>query len=317
MRHQTAADTDQQFLRDVQDGLRQPRKTLPCKYFYDAEGSRLFDRICELDEYYPTRTELGIMRDHAPEMARRIGPRCVLIEPGSGSSLKTRLLLDELQRPVAYVPVDISEEHLRASADALDADYPDLRVIPVCADFTSPFELPPICGEPSRRVVYFPGSTIGNFHPAAAGALLTRLTRLVGAEGGVLIGIDLKKDMAVLERAYNDAEGVTAAFNLNLLARINRELDGDFDLEQFAHRAFYDREHGRIEMHLESLKRQTIRVAGESFRLNQGETIRTECSYKYDLAAFTDLARTAGLQPLQRWTDSRQYFAVLYLALLR
>ena len=232
---------DGQFLKDVVAGLTGTPKTLPCKYFYDERGSRLFDAICELDEYYPTRTELAILEQHAGEMAAQIGPTVMLVEPGSGSSLKTRLLLDRLEDPVAYVPVDISCAHLKLMAGDLEADYPMLEVLPVCADFTTRFALPKSQRQrPAISAVYFPGSTIGNFLPEAAERLLGWMGEVVGVGGGLLIGVDLVKDRRVLEAAYNDREGVTAEFNLNLLRRINDELGADFDLNGFEHRARYN-----------------------------------------------------------------------------
>ncbi|MDE2197203.1 MAG: L-histidine N(alpha)-methyltransferase, partial [Gammaproteobacteria bacterium] len=234
-------------------GLREPQKTLPCKYFYDQRGSQLFDAICELPEYYPTRTELGIMEVHAADMAAALGPRVLLVEPGSGSSLKTRLLLDHLPQPRAYVPVDISRAQLVTAADRLNRLYPELEVLPVCADFCQSFAIPAPRRRAARTIIYFPGSTIGNFEPPAAIQLLRQLRRLAGPAGGLLIGVDLRKERSVLERAYNDAAGITAAFNLNLLRRLNRELQSDFDLSRFCHRAAYNETEGRIEMHLVSL----------------------------------------------------------------
>jgi dimethylhistidine N-methyltransferase len=306
-----AKRTDEAFLADVLAGLARPRKRLPSKYFYDAAGSRLFDRITELDEYYPTRTELAIMRAHAGAMAARCGPRCLLVELGAGSLVKVRLLLDRLDRPAGYVPVDVSGDHLRAAAGALAADYPGLAVRPVVADFTRPFELPPAAA--ARRVVYFPGSTIGNFDPADADALLARVARLVGPGGGLLLGVDLRKTPAVLEPAYNDARGVTAAFNRNLLVRINRELGADFDPAAFRHRAVYNGERSRIEMHLVSAADQRVRVGGRTFAFRAGESIHTENSYKYDLADLARRAAGCGLGVDETWTDERRYFAVLYL----
>jgi dimethylhistidine N-methyltransferase len=303
----------ERFLADALAGLRQPRKTLPCKYFYDAEGSKLFDQICTLPEYYPTRTELGILRAHAPEMARCVGPDALLIEYGSGSSVKTRLLLDRLPRPAAYVPVDISREHLLATALALRLDYPGLPVLPVCADFTAPFALPTPPRPPARCVIYFPGSTIGNFSEAAAVALLAGVARRVGPGGGFLAGADLKKDPRVLERAYDDARGVTAAFNLNLLARMNRELDADFDLRRFRHRAVWVEAEGRVEMHLVSETEQFVHVGGVRIGFARGESICTEYSHKYTLDGFARLARGAGLAVRRVWTDRRQRFSVQYL----
>jgi len=240
---ETSVDTDR-FRADVLRGLARPQKRLPSKYFYDAVGSKLFDRICELDEYYPTRTELGILRTHAPEMAERCGPRCLLIELGAGSLTKVRLLLDRLDRPAGFVPVDVSGEHLESAADELRGEYRRLDVHPVCADFTADFAVPARACH--RRVVYFPGSTLGNFEPAEADDLLRNVARLVGPGGGLLLGVDLRKDRRVLEAAYDDSLGVTAAFNRNLLARIDRELDADFDPDSFRHRAFYNAAQSRI-----------------------------------------------------------------------
>jgi len=299
------------FRADVLAGLSRPQKCLPAKYFYDAIGSHLFDRITELDEYYPTRTELGIMRLHAGAMAARCGADCLLVELGAGSLVKVRLLLDALDRPAGFVPVDVSGEHLRMAARELTADYPAVPVYPVVADFSCPFKLPPVPAR--RRVVYFPGSTVGNFDPPDAGQLLRNVARMVGPGGGLLLGVDLRKDVAVLERAYNDAKRVTAAFNLNLLARINRELGADFDTAAYRHRAHYNRELHRIEMHLVSTADQTATVAGRAFAFRAGETIHTENSYKYDA---TELARRAAdwhFRADHVWTDPAGYFAVLYL----
>lgn len=301
------------FRRQVLRGLRRSPKELPCKFFYDERGSRLFDAICDLDEYYPTRTELAIMRRHAADMANRVGPDCLLIEYGSGSSVKTRLLLDRLRRPAAYVPVDISREHLLRAASALAASYLGLEVLPVCADFTAPFSLPRPARSAARRVAYFPGSTIGNFRPAAAVALLRQMAAQVGPGGGLLIGYDLRKSRAVLEPAYDDRLGVTRAFNLNLLARINRELGGDFDLDHFRHRAFYNGRRGRVEMHLISDRKQVVRVGGEEFHFAEGESMRTECSYKYTAGGFGRLAAQAGFSGVAAWMDEKRWFCVQYL----
>jgi dimethylhistidine N-methyltransferase len=299
------------FRADVLAGLSARRKRIPAKYFYDDAGSRLFDDITELPEYYPTRTELGILLAHAGEMAARCGPRCLLIELGAGSLKKARILLDRLDRPAGYAPVDVSGAHLRAAAAALADDYSALEVTPVVADFTRPFRLPDLPA--ARRVAFFPGSTIGNFDPPEADALLRRVARLVGPGGGLLLGIDLRKDVAVLERAYNDGAGVTAAFNLNLLARINRELDADFDPDAFRHHAFYNREHSRIEMHLVSQRAQRVRVGDAAFDFRAGESIHTENSYKYDVAEFAARAAACRLRLDASWTDAHNYFAVLYL----
>ena len=306
-----AACPDRRFRADVLAGLFRPRKRLPAKYFYDSAGSRLFDRITELPEYYPTRTEISILRAHAAAMAARCGPRCLLVEFGAGSVTKVRLLLDRLDRPAGYVPVDVSGEHLSAAAAALAGDYPALEVVPVVADFTTRFTLPDVPA--SRRVVYFPGSTIGNFDPPRADALLRRVARLVGTGGGLLLGVDLRKDAAVLERAYNDAAGVTAAFNRNLLVRANRELGADFDITAFRHVAFYNRARSRIEMHLVSVAEQRVRVGTVTFQFRAGESIHTENSYKYDVPELAARAARCGLRLDETWTDAQNYFAVLYL----
>jgi dimethylhistidine N-methyltransferase len=304
---------EQEFRADILRGLSTSPKRLPCKYFYDARGSQLFDAICALDEYYLTRSELAIMQRDAGEMAQSLGDGVMLIEFGSGSSTKTRLLLDELRAPLAYVPVDISREHLLAAARRLSHRYPHVEVLPVCADFTSDFDLPVSCHDGLRRVVYFPGSTIGNFERAAAIELLARMADFCSADGGVLIGVDLQKSPAVIEAAYNDARGVTAQFNLNLLARINRELDADFCLEQFEHLAFYDRQFHRVDLRLVSRCRQLVRIGSHSIQFLAGEPIHTEYSHKYTIDAFAQLAREAGLSQRRFWTDERNFFAVVYL----
>ena len=303
------------LLRDALAGLSATAKTLPCKYFYDDRGSDLFDQICRLPEYYPTRTELAISRHHATAMATACGPHVRLLELGSGTSTKTRVLLDHLRSPAAYLPVDIARDFLVASADTIAAAYPQLPVQPVCADFTHP--LAPIADRvalPGRRtIVYFPGSTIGNFIDADATTLLTNITTLLGDDGGLLIGVDLRKDTGALERAYDDSQGVTAAFNKNLLVRLNRELGADFAVDQFAHRAVYDQEFGRIEMQLVSRRAQRVHLAGHPIDFTAGEVIVTEHSHKYTLAGFAGLAAAAGLQVRQVWTDCEQLFSVQYL----
>jgi dimethylhistidine N-methyltransferase len=301
------------FCDDVVAGLRCSPKTLPCKYFYDERGSRLFERICELDEYYLTRTELAILERSVAEMARCLGPRCMVIEPGSGSATKTRLLLEALEAPVAYVPVDISRDVLLRSAESIDGTHPDLEVLPVCADFTQPFALPAPTCVPARRVVYFPGSTIGNFDPPQVVRFLARLRRLCAPSGAVLVGADLRKDRKLLEAAYDDARGVTAEFNLNLLLRINRELGADFDLGRFRHRAVWNEAPGRVEMHLVSQAEQSVRVDGEAFCFAPGEAIHSESSYEYDLDGFAGLAGAAGLAVARVWLDERRWFSVQYL----
>ncbi|MFO7565825.1 MAG: L-histidine N(alpha)-methyltransferase [Enhygromyxa sp.] len=306
---------ERSFAEDVLFGLASAPKSLPCKYFYDARGSALFDRITELDEYYPTRTEAELMRAHAKAMAATIGPGALIVELGSGSSVKTRLLLDELERPAGYAPVDISAAHLEQAAQAIAADYPKLEVLPVAADFTRGFSVPPTRRPAARCVVYFPGSTIGNFTRPKALALLDAVARLVAAEvdgraGGLLLGFDLVKPADVLERAYDDAQGVTAEFNLNLLTRINRELDGDFELEQFEHRAIWAPEPARIEIYIRSRRAQTVTIAGQRFRFAAGEDILTEYSHKYTRESIVALAEQAGLRCSTIWTDPAQLFGV-------
>lgn len=298
---------------EILAGLTASPKTLPCKYFYDERGSELFDAICELPEYYLTRTELDIMQSHAAEIATALGSRVLLVEPGSGTSAKTRLLLDKLHWPCAYVPVDISREHLIKAADQLNRHYPDLEVLPVCADFSQAFALPAPHHPAARTLIYFPGSTIGNFEPDATVALLKQLLRLAGCKGALLIGVDLNKDRTLLEAAYNDVAGVTAAFNLNLLARLNRELGSDFDVSRFRHRAVFNPAEGRIEMHLDSLENQTVNIAGETVQFGAGESIITEYSYKHTLPGFAALAAQAGWKVQKVWTDERRWFSVQYL----
>ena len=302
-----------EMCREVLAGLAERQKTLPCKYFYDERGSALFEAICELPEYYLTRTELGIMETHVATMAAALGPGLMLVEPGSGSSRKTRLLLDHLSNPVAYVPVDISREHLVRSADRLSRLYPALEVLPVCADFSQDFRVPASRRAPRRGAVYFPGSTIGNFTRPETVDLLRQIRRLAGPHGALLIGLDLAKDPQVLERAYDDAAGVTAEFNLNILTRINRELDADFDLSGFRHRAVYNASEGCIEMHLVSLGSQEVRVADERFGFAPEEHILSERSYKHSPEGFAALAAQAGLVVEEQWMDDRRYFSVMYL----
>ena len=298
------------FLREVLSGLASPRKTLPPKYFYDARGCSLFEQICESPEYYPARTELAIMREYAAAMAKFLGPDCQLIEFGSGSSRKTRVLIEQL-RPPLYVPIDIAGNAMQAAAAGLAQTFPWLNINGVCADYTRALTLPVFVGVAIRKkAVYFPGSTIGNFTPEEAIEFLQLARRMVGAGGALLIGVDLKKDKPVLDAAYNDAAGVTAAFNLNLLARINRELDGDFRLQRFRHRAFYDEALGRIEMHLESLAAQFVHVGGERFSFGQGETILTEISCKYSVDEFRAVAQRAGFASGHTWIDAANLFSV-------
>lgn len=298
---------------DVLEGLKKEPKELSPVWFYDELGSFLFDNICELPEYYITRTELQIMHGHANEMAQHIGPEAALIEFGSGTSLKTRLLLEQLEHPLAYVPVDISREHLFTAAGALAKDYPNLHIVPVCADFTRNFELPQFIQSAQRRVIYFPGSTLGNFERTQAHALLVSMRQLAGATGAVLIGIDLRKDPRVLERAYDDAAGVTAEFNINALRHVNRELGADFDLDAFDHMAVWVEDESRIEMHLVSKRDQVVHLGGEKVRISRGEHLRTEYCHKYTLEDFNDLAATAGLAVKRVWMDPNQQFSVQLL----
>lgn len=302
------------FLSDVIQGLEASPKRLPCKYFYDQRGSALFDRICDLDEYYVTRTELQIMQRYAAEMGEQIGPGVMLIEYGSGSSIKTRILLDHLIDPVAYCPVDISRDHLLATARGLSADYPDIEILPVCADFTRPFVLPVPTRTPTHAAVYFPGSTIGNFEPAEAKQLLAQIAPLCGAGGGLLIGIDLQKDTRIIEAAYNDREGVTDQFNRNILRRINRELGGDFAVDQFQHCATYETKQQRVSISLVSRRDQTVTIRDRSFRVRANEAIHTEYSHKYTIDGFAALAAEVGLELHRSWTDAREFFGVLHLA---
>lgn len=298
------------FLEDVISGLSQPQKALPPKYLYDAEGSRLFERICRLREYYPTRTELALTKRHLREIVRFAGVRCELIEYGSGESVKTRMLIEHL-RPSRYVPIEISEVALRDAARRLAREFPWLDINAVVGDFSRPLKLPPPSGRKlCRRVAYFPGSTIGNLSPAEAEGFLRMTRSQVGAGGAMLVGVDLKKDANILHAAYNDAKGVTAAFNLNLLVRINRELDADFDLRRFRHYAFYNASLGRIEMHLVSLARQRVRVGRSRFQFDAGETIHTENSCKYSVEEFQVLAAKAGFTGARVWRDRRSLFSL-------
>lgn len=304
------------LLEEVLDGLQRRAKELPCKYFYDARGSQLFDRICELDEYYPTRTESHIMHQHGAQMAECLGRNCLLIEYGSGSGTKTRILLDHLLErncePAAYLPLDISRQHLLQSAARLTEEYPGLAVQPICADYTKGFSLPHFNQRASKTVVYFPGSTIGNFHPQQAHDFLRHIAHICSAHGGLLIGVDLEKSPHVLEAAYNDAQGVTAEFNLNLLRRINHELRADFQLDQWGHHAPYNRQESRMEMHLISRCPQCVHIGGKTICFEDGESILTECSYKYTPATFAHLAAGAGWRLEHIWMDEGRLFSVQY-----
>jgi L-histidine N-alpha-methyltransferase len=301
------------LLAEVIAGLKRTPRQLSPRWFYDEYGSQLFDAICEQPEYYVTRTELGIMREDVQSMADAIGRNAALIEFGSGTSLKTRLLLDRLDAPSVYVPIDISRTHLLDAAGSIARDYPTLDVMPLCADFTQALELPAKAATTDRRVVYFPGSTIGNFEPEAAVELLQAMRQIIGDNGAVLIGADLRKDIAVLESAYNDAAGVTAEFNLNALRHLNRELGSDFELDQFEHRATWMEEASRIEMHLVSKCEQVVRVGEEEFEFSRDEFIRTECCHKYSLESFAALAARGGFSVRRVWLDGERKFSVQLL----
>ena len=306
-----APDTES-FREAALAGLRKPQKQISSKFLYDERGSKLFDRICELDEYYPTRTEIGIMRDNIDAITDAIGSQVRLVELGSGSSMKTRILLDHLEDVAVYVPIDISKAHLVEAAEGIADAYPGVPVQPLCADYTASFDLPEPPQPASRTVVYYPGSTVGNFQPEDARHFLRRIADGTEEGAGLLIGVDLKKDVDVLEAAYNDAEGVTAAFNMNLLRRMNRELDATFDLDRFEHLSVWNEEKGCVESFLRSTDEQTVTVAGESFSFEAGETIHTEYSFKYTLDEFADLMAGAGFSVEEVWTDDRSYFSVQY-----
>jgi dimethylhistidine N-methyltransferase len=301
------------FRTEVLNGLQKAQKELPSKYFYDEHGSYLYERICSLDEYYPPRTEIAIMKTHIKEIAELLGPNTRLIEYGCGNCVKTRILLDHLSDISAYVPIDISVEQLRRVSQELASHYSGLEVLPVCTDYTGNFKLPTPKRSSDRTVVFFPGSTIGNFDPVPAKIFLEHIAGVCGPGGALLIGVDLKKNPEVLHRAYNDREGVTAAFNLNLLERINRELNGDFQLDNFRHYAFYNPRESRIEMHLVSLKEQVVHLGNLSITFTKGESIWTESSYKFNLDDFALMATGAGFQVERVWTDERQWFSIQYL----
>lgn len=294
-------------------GLLAEQKRISPKYFYDERGSELFDRICELPEYYPTRTERAIMAAHLDEIAELVGPRAAVIEFGAGSNSKVRQLLEALVEPIAYVPVEISADYLLKQAEDLAHDYPHLHIQPVFADFTQPFELPEHPVTPARNLVFFPGSTIGNFTRAEACDLLHVMRAEAKDGGALLIGVDLQKDPAILRAAYNDRAGVTAEFNLNILRRLNRELDATFDLDAFQHEAVYDDERERIEMRLIAEKAQTVRVAGRMISFRRGEFIITEYSHKYSTEGFQAMAKDAGFSPQRVWTDEHGLFSVHFV----
>ena len=300
------------FMQDMQAALSQSPKSISPKYFYDQAGSALFDRICELPEYYPTRTELSILQTHAADMAKHMGEHADIIEFGAGSLQKIRLLLNAASKPARYVPMDISGAHLQSASAVLQQEFPHLLIQPLVADYTSAWQLPAPLPHAGKRVAFFPGSTIGNFSPAQALEFFRNCAQhLTG--GALLLGVDLIKSPDVLHAAYNDAQGVTAAFNLNLLARANRELGSDFDLTQFAHSAFYNAPLQRIEMHLLSLRSQTVHLNGQAYAFNEGETLHTEYSHKFSIAGVQQAAQSAGLQAGPVWTDAQHHFGLLWL----
>ena len=302
---------------EVVTGLEQTPKTLPCRLLYDQTGAELFERICSLPEYYPTRTEIGILRDNMGGIHEAIGPSARIVEFGSGSAVKTRLLLDGLGAS-EYVPIDIARAQLQTAAEDIARAYPSLHVLPVCADYTKALSLPPARADVERTVIFFPGSTIGNFEPLAAQRFLAAAARTAGPGGGLLIGVDLEKDVARLEPAYNDARGVTAEFNLNILTRLNRELGCDFDTANFQHRAIYNTEKHRIEMHLVSNRDQTVTIPAtankpsRTIHFSAGESIVTEHSYKYSIQSFSMIGQAAGWKIGRVWTDADQLFALFW-----
>lgn len=301
-----------EFSTDVITGLASNPRTLPCKYFYDERGAALFQKICELPEYYITRTEIDILSRNRAEIASQLGPKIQLIGLGTGAGTKTRILIEALERPAVYIPVDISEKQLRESTALFQKLFPDLEILPVCADYLQRVVLPSPRRNAARNIVYFPGSTIGNFAPDEALEFLRRIANVCSGGGGLLIGVDLKKDQQVLEAAYNDSVGVTAQFNLNLLERVNRELGADFDLDQWRHRAIYNSNAGRIEMHLISEIDQFVHFDQQKFHFRRGEKIITEFSYKYAPEEFAALAGESGFEFVRIWTDDACLFGVFY-----
>jgi dimethylhistidine N-methyltransferase len=300
------------MLEEVTKGLKKDQKSLPSKYFYDERGSQLFEEITELEEYYPTRTEIDIMQSNMPDIIRTLGTDIVLAELGSGSSRKTRLLLDHLSCITSYVPIEISEQYLATVVKKLNQEYPDLQIDPVCTDYTTPFQLPALEKPYNNIVFFYPGSTIGNFQTSQAKSFLSNLSTLLDPGDGMLVGVDLKKDVSVLEAAYNDRQGVTAKFNKNILQHINRKLNANFNLSKFRHKAFYNDEEGRIEMHLVSKMNQTVTIEGEAFHFEPGESIHTENSYKYSIAEFKTLV-SEWFSVEKIWTDANDFFSMQYL----
>lgn len=300
------------FIEDVINGLSKSNKTLPCKYFYDETGSELFEEICELDEYYITRTELQLLEEIKDEMAAMIGPNAVIIEPGAGAGIKIQTLLSALDSPTSYVPIDISADFLFYSTKKIEALYPGVEIRAIQGDFTEPYTW---TGDKSKtnRVVFFPGSTIGNFTPLQAESFLINQRQFIGEKGAMIIGVDLVKPAKRLESAYNDSHGVTAAFNKNLLVRINNELGGNFELSQFKHQAVFNRQESRIEMHLVSRQRQSVEIDEQSFQFETDESIHTENSYKYSIESFISLAKRAGLKSEKYWIDKDNLISIHYL----
>ncbi len=308
--HEPAAHDEK---AEILEGLARDPKEISSKFFYDEIGSGLFEKICVQPEYYPTQTEIGIMCDNIGEIAELIGPNASIIEFGSGASTKTRLLLEHAPELAAYVPVDISREHLLSASQNLAEEFPDVEILPICADFTKPFGLPTPRRIPDRNIVYFPGSTIGNFSAEEAVDLMKVMRGEAKDDGALLIGVDLEKPTEVLQKAYNDDAGVTAEFNLNLLKRFNREHAATFDPDTFEHHAFYDKEHSRIEMRLISLEKQSVEVAGREIEFDRDEYIVTEHSHKYTVESFAAMAGEAGFSQQECWTDPDQLFSVQYL----
>lgn len=309
---QISAPESSDFLADVIAGLSSNPRTVPCKYFYDERGAALFQKICELQEYYITRTEIDILDRNRADIASQLGSNIELIGLGTGAGTKTRILIEALKEPAVYIPVDISEKQLRESTALFQKIFPDLEILPVCADYLQPVVLPSPQHKAARNVVYFPGSTIGNFEPNGALEFLRRIANVSSRDGGLLIGVDLKKDQHVLEAAYNDSAGVTAQFNLNLLERINRELGADFDLDQWRHRSNYNSRAGRIEMHLISEIDQFVHLDVQKFHFRRGEKIITEFSYKYTPEEFSALASKAGFEFVRMWSDDAGLFGIFY-----
>lgn len=307
-------ETAEDFKQDVLRGLSADPKRIPPKYFYDSRGSELFEKICELPEYYPTRTEMAILRDHSASIARRIGPGATLIELGSGNSAKVRLLLNHLQSPAAYVPIDIAQAILLESAERLSREYPGLAIVPIRADYTGLLNrLHGAIGDRSSKVIFFPGSTLGNLEREEASEFLSGCARFLGPGGRMILGVDRVKDIRILEAAYNDTQGVTANFNLNLLLRMNRELGADFHPEHFRHHAFFNEREQAIEMHLISRREQTVHIAGQPILLGRNERIHTECSRKYTSESLDALITSAGFRRLDEWMDPDQWFCVAVL----